>query len=325
MPCELIFLNGHHLYECIEKYIELWKNDFGADYAPFKEWFEKYNYVCATLVDRIVPGFPRKDIDAIREQISYRDDLVVQAEAFHLWVIEKAKNMTVEQLKAEFPADKAGLQVIITDNEQPYHERKVTLLNGPHTVLSPVAYLSGIDIVRDACNDPVVGKYIHLVQFDELMQTLNLPMDELKKFAEDVLGRFNNPFVDHQVTSIMLNSFPKYETRDLPGVKIYLERKGELPKGLVFGLAAIITYYKGGKRASDGAEITPNDDPKIIEKLTELWATGDTQKVAEGVLAFDYVWKEDLNKTVPGLTELVKKDLDLIQEKGMLEAVKTIL
>ncbi len=325
MPCELIFLNGHHLYECIEKYIELWKNDFGADYAPFKEWFEKYNYVCATLVDRIVPGFPRKDIDAIREQISYRDDLVVQAEAFHLWVIEKAKNMTVEQLKAEFPADKAGLQVIITDNEQPYHERKVTLLNGPHTVLSPVAYLSGIDIVRDACNDPVVGKYIHLVQFDELMQTLNLPMDELKKFAEDVLGRFNNPFVDHQVTSIMLNSFPKYETRDLPGVKIYLERKGELPKGLVFGLAAIITYYKGGKRTSDGAEITPNDDPKIIEKLTELWATGDTQKVAEGVLAFDYVWKEDLNKTVPGLTELVKKDLDLIQEKGMLEAVKTIL
>ncbi len=324
MPCELIFLNGHHLYECIEQYIELWKNDFGADYAAFKEWFEKYNYVCATLVDRIVPGFPRKDIDAIREQISYRDDLVVQAEAFHLWVIEKAKNMTVEQLKAEFPSDKAGLQVIITDNEQPYHERKVTLLNGPHTVLSPVAYLSGINIVRDACNDPVVGKYIHLVQFDELMQTLNLPMDELQKFAEDVLGRFNNPFVDHQVTSIMLNSFPKYETRDLPGVKVYLQRKGQLPKGLVFGLAAIITYYKGGKRA-DGAEIVPNDDPKIIEKLTELWATGDTQKVAEGVLAFDYVWKEDLNKTVPGLTELVKKDLDLIQEKGMLEAVKTIL
>lgn len=149
-------------------------------------------------------------------------------------------------------------------------------------------------------------------------------MDELQKFASDVLERFENPFVDHQVTSIMLNSFPKYETRDLPGVKIYLERKGELPQGLVFGLAAIITYYKGGKRA-DGAEIKPQDDQKIIDKLTELWATGDTQKVAEGVLAFDYIWKEDLNKTVPGLTELVKKDLDLIQEKGMLEAVKTIL
>lgn len=156
------------------------------------------------------------------------------------------------------------------------------------------------------------------------MQTLDLPLDELRQFASDVLECFENPFVDHQVTSIMLNSFPKYETRDLPGVKIYLQRKGELPKGLVFGLAAIITYYKGGKR-DDGTPIVPNDDPKIMDKLTKLWNTGDTQKVAEGVLAFDYVWKEDLNKTVPGMTELVKNYLDLIAEKGMLEAVKTIL
>ncbi|MCI6619204.1 MAG: tagaturonate reductase, partial [Prevotella sp.] len=92
---------------------------------------------------------------------------------------------------------------------------------------------------------------------------------------------------------------------------------------LVFGLAAIITYYKGGKR-EDGTEIVPNDDPKIMDHLKTLWATGDTQKVAEGVLAYDYVWHENLN-LIPGLTDLVKKDLDLIQSKGMLEAVKTIL
>ena len=112
--------------------------------------------------------------------------------------------------------------------------------------MSPVAFLSGVNIVRDACNHEVIGKYIHKVQFEELMQTLDLPMDELEKFAGDVLERFDNPYVDHQVTSIMLNSFPKFQARDLPGVKTFLERKGELPKGLVFGLAAIITYYKGG-------------------------------------------------------------------------------
>ena len=323
MPCELIFLNGHHLKECIYQYIELWKDDFGKDYEGFKSWFTNCCYVCATLVDRIVPGFPRKDIKAIQEQICYEDNLVVQGEAFHLWVIEKPENMSIDQLKAEFPAEKAGLHVLIAESEKPYHERKVTLLNGPHTVLSPVAFLSGINIVRDACNDSVVGKYIHKVQFDELMQTLNLPMDELQQFAADVLERFNNPYVDHQVTSIMLNSFPKYETRDLPGLKVYLERKGELPQGLVFGLAAIITYYKGGKRA-DGAEIVPNDAPEIMQLLTDLWATGDTQKVAEGVLAAEMIWHEDLNK-IPGLTALVKADLDKIQSLGMLEAVKTIL
>ena len=327
MPCELIFLNGHHLKECIYQYIELWKEDLGADYEGFKEWFTKYNYVCATLVDRIVPGFPRKDIAAIQEKVGYNDNLVVQAEIFHLWVIEKPENMSIEQLREEFPAEKAGLHVLIAESEKPYHERKVTLLNGPHTVLSPVAYLSGINIVRDACNDPVIGQYIHKVQFEELMETLNLPMDELRQFASDVLERFNNPYVDHQVTSIMLNSFPKFETRDLPGLKTYLERKGELPKGLVLGLAAIITYYKGGTRA-DGAPIQPNDAQEIMDLLSQLWATGDLRKVAEGVLgATDIIWKEskqDLN-TIPGLTDMVEGFLRDIQEKGMVETVKSIL
>lgn len=327
MPCELIFLNGHHLKECIYQYIELWKEDLGADYEGFKEWFTKYNYVCATLVDRIVPGFPRKDIAAIQEKVGYNDNLVVQAEIFHLWVIEKPENMTIDQLREEFPAEKAGLHVLIAESEKPYHERKVTLLNGPHTVLSPVAYLSGINIVRDACNDPVIGQYIHKVQFEELMETLNLPMDELRQFASDVLERFNNPYVDHQVTSIMLNSFPKFETRDLPGLKTYLERKGELPKGLVLGLAAIITYYKGGTRA-DGAPIQPNDAQEIMDLLSQLWATGDLRKVAEGVLgATDIIWKEskqDLN-TIPGLTDMVEGFLRDIQDKGMVETVKSIL
>lgn len=327
MPCELIFLNGHHLKECIYQYIELWKEDLGADYAGFKEWFTKYNYVCATLVDRIVPGFPRKDIAAIQEKVGYADNLVVQAEIFHLWVIEKPENMSIDELRAEFPAEKAGLHVLIAESEKPYHERKVTLLNGPHTVLSPVAYLSGINIVRDACNDPVIGKYIHKVQFEELMETLNLPMDELRQFASDVLERFNNPYVDHQVTSIMLNSFPKFETRDLPGLKTYLERKGQLPKGLVLGLAAIITYYKGGTRA-DGAPIQPNDAQEIMDLLAQLWATGDTRKVAEGVLgATDIIWKEskqNLNE-IPGLTDMVEGFLNDIQSKGMVETVKSIL
>jgi tagaturonate reductase len=312
-PCELIFLNGHVLKDCINKYIELW--NLGAD---FKKWFDESCGVYATLVDRIVPGFPRKDIAEIQEKVGYRDNLVVQAENFHLWVIEAPK-----EVAKEFPADKAGLHVLFVPSEEPYHKRKVTLLNGPHTVLSPVAFLSGVNIVRDACQHEVISKYIHKVQFEELMQTLDLPMDELEKFAGDVLERFDNPFVDHQVTSIMLNSFPKFQARDLPGVKTYLERKGELPKGLVFGLAAIITYYKGGKRA-DGVEIVPNDDEKIMGLLKELWATGDTQKVTDGVLSAEFIWQEDLNK-IKGLNQMVKQFLDLIQEKGMLEAVKTIL
>lgn len=308
-PCELIFLNGHKLKEVIGQYIELWQLG-----DAFKAWFENACAVYATLVDRIVPGFPRKDINHIKEQLQYDDNLVVQGEAFHLWVIEAP-----ESVAQEFPADKAGLNVLFVPSEAPYHARKVTLLNGPHTVLAPVAWLSGIDIVRDACKHPVVGRFVHRVMYDELMPTLDLPEDELRRFADDVLERFTNPFVDHQVTSIMLNAFSKYATRDLPGLKIYLERFGRLPEGLVLGLSAIITYYRGGTRP-DGAPIQPNDAPEVMALLERLWQRPALREVAEGVLAADNIWGEDLNR-IPGLTDKLEEYLSLIDKEGMLAAV----
>ena len=312
LPCELIFLNGKELKKCIYQYIELWNLGDG-----FKNWFEQACGVYCTLVDRIVPGYPKDTIDQIHERIGFKDNLVVKGEIFHLWVIEAP-----ESVAAEFPADKAGLNVLFVPSEAPYHERKVTLLNGPHTVLSPVGYLSGLDTVRECVEDPEVGKFVHTVMYEELLETLNLPKPELEAYAASVVERFVNPFVKHFVTSIMLNSFPKYKTRDLPGVKTYLERKGELPKGLVLGLAAIITYYKGGKRGD--VEIVPNDDAAIIELLKNLWATGDVRKVAEGVLAAEFIWGENLNE-VPGLTDLVTTDLEIIQNEGMRAAVKTVI
>ena len=307
MPCELIFQNGHHLVD-------------------FLQWFEQACFVCTTLVDRIVPGFPRKDIESIRQKIGYADQMVVQAESFHLWVIETAPNLPLEELAHEFPADKAGLHVVFTHDESPYHERKVTLLNGPHTVLSPVAFLAGLNIVRDACQHEVIGSFIHRVMYEELLPTLNMPEDELRHFADDVMERFCNPFVDHQLTSIMLNSFPKFQTRDLPGLKTYLERKGSLPKGIVLGLAAICVYYRGGQRA-DGTIIQPNDDPRIMQLLTDLWQTGDPHHVAKGVLAAqELIWHEhgDLN-AIPGLTNLLAQDIQSILDYGMMTTVENIL
>lgn len=309
MPCELIFQNGHVLKKTIEQYIDLW--NLGDE---FRTWFETACRVYATLVDRIVPGFPKKEIDEIQRKLQYQDRMVVQGEAFHLWVIEAP-----EELEQEFPAGKAGLNVLFVPSEAPYHARKVTLLNGPHTVLAPVAFLSGIDIVRDACQHPVVGAYVRRVMFDELMETLDLPKPELMQFAEDVLERFNNPFVDHQVTSIMLNSFSKFATRDLPGLKVYLQRKGRLPEGIVMGLAAILIYYKGGVRA-DGVAYSPNDLPEIISFMQELWAAGDIRKLAEQVLAADWIWHENLNE-IPQLTDRLVYYLQTIRQDGMLSVV----
>jgi tagaturonate reductase len=311
-PCELIFHNGKMLKKCIHKYIELW--NLGTD---FLNWFDNACGVYSTLVDRIVPGYPKDTINEILAKIQVEDKLVDKGEIFHLWVIEAP-----ESVAAEFPADQAGLNVLFVPSEKPYHDRKVTMLNGPHTVLAPIGYLSGLDTVAECVGHEVIGPFINQVMFGELMETLDLPQAELEKFGKDVLDRFRNPFVKHYVTSIMLNSFPKFKTRDLPGLKIYLERKGTLPKGIVLGLAAICTYYKGGKRGND--DIVVNDDQQIKDLLTGLWATESTAKVAEGVLGAEFIWGENLNN-VPGLTLALTENLESIRNNGMLATVQNIL
>jgi tagaturonate reductase len=121
----------------------------------------------------------------------------------------------------------------------------------------------------------------------------------------------------------MLNSFPKFQTRDLPGLKTYLQRRGTLPRGIVLGLAAICVYYRGGQR-TDGTPIQPNDDPSILQLLTNLWATGNIRKVAEGVLAAqDHIWKEHGNlNTIPGLTDLLTESINSILCNGMMNTVE---
>jgi len=311
-PCELIFHNGTELKRCIHQYIEHWELGY-----EFKNWFDTACGVYSTLVDRIVPGYPGETIDEIQKRIQFEDRLVVKAEIFHLLVIEAPKSVA-----KEFPADQAGLNVLFVSDEKPYHDRKVTLLNGPHTVLAPVGYLAGLNIVKECLRDDVISKFVYMVMYKELIATLDLPQKELKKFANDVVERFNNPFVHHFLTSIMLNSFPKFKTRDLPGLKKYLERKGELPSGLVLGLAAIITYYKGGKRGN--TDIVPNDDKAIVDLLRILWTTRNFDTIAQCVLAADFIWGENLNY-IPGLTDKLSFYLRLIHEFGMKEAVRTIV
>lgn len=310
-PCELIYRNGDELKKCILQYIDLW-----ALPEAFRNWFLEACGVYCTLVDRIVPGYPGDTVEELTRRIGMEDSLLVKSELFHLWAIEAP-----ERVKEEFPASRAGLNVLFVSDETPYHERKVTLLNGPHTALAPVGYLSGLDTVRECVEDPLIGRFVRKVMYEELMPGLNLPGEESGKFASDVLERFANPYIRHLLTGIMLNSFSKYRTRDLPGLKEYFRINGHLPEGLVFALAAICTYYRGGLRGED--VIIPDDDPKILARLKELWAVGDVRKVAEGVLAERYIWGGDLNE-IPGLTDMLASRLDLIGSCGMRAAVEKI-
>ena len=167
----------------------------------FMNWIREENLFCSTLVDRIVTGYPRSEADSINEENGYVDNLIDTGEIFGFWVIEGPKS-----LKEELPFEKAGLPVLITDDHKPYKQRKVRILNGAHTSFVLGAYLAGQDIVCDCMNDEVICGFMNKTIYDEIIPTLTLPKEELEEFAASVTERFKNPFIDHALLSISLNS-----------------------------------------------------------------------------------------------------------------------
>ncbi|BBK76530.1 MULTISPECIES: tagaturonate reductase [Clostridium] len=316
IPCELIDRNGEKLKEIVLKYAEIW--NLGDEFIT---WINTANTFFCSLVDRIVPGYPRDTIEEVRAELGYDDNLVDVGEVFHLWVIEGP-----QCLKEELPIEKAGLNVKVVDDMTPYRTRKVRILNGPHTAMVPVAYLYGLETVGETVDHEIMGQYVRELIFDEIVPTLDLPHDELVQFGNDIIERFQNPYVKHYLMSIALNSMSKYKTRDLPSLTEYLKRKGELPRKLVFSLAALIEFYKG-KRGNEDIKLA--DDEHILELYKNLWSECDGSEsglktLVTKVLAYDRNWGMDLNE-IEGLTQAVTDNLILIEKAGMKEAVKSVL
>lgn len=316
IPCELIDRNGDKLKEVTLKFAKLWNLE-----EEFITWINEANTFCSTLVDRIVPGYPRDTIREITEELGYEDNLVNVGEYFHLFIIEGPT-----WIENEFPVSKAGLNIKFVEAMAPYRTRKVRILNGAHTSLVPVSYLYGLDTVADSVNHEVIGKFIKDTIYEEIIPTLDLPEEELKYYAEVVLERFMNPFVKHYLMSISLNSMSKFETRDLPSLLQYVKVKGKLPKRLVFSLAALIEFYKG-KRGEENINLA--DDDHVLELYKEQWSNCDgsdeaLKELVTSVLAYERVWKMDLNE-VQGLTDTVTHYLISIEKLGIKEALKEVL
>ena len=314
IPCELIDNNGDELKRCLNELAKINKMD-----EKFIEWMNTANHFTSTLVDRIVPGYPKNEIEEIKKETGYIDNNVVKGEIFHLWVLKKEPH-----IQKVLPADSTGLNVIFADDIKPYKQRKVKILNGSHTAMVPVAYLCGIDTVGEAVNDPVIGKFVRDFVFDEVNPTIALPQDQMIAFANSVIERYQNPFIRHELMSIALNSTTKFKTRLLPTLTDYVKIKGALPQHLLFAYSALVVFHRG-KRGE--ADIALNDDPAYLAKWKELWANfnGDYNKLAHDALAWKEAWDMDMNTIHPEITATVAKYLKAICEKGMRAAVEELV
>ncbi len=318
IPCELIEKNGATLKRIVLRLAAEWGYEKG-----FTDWLENANYFLNTLVDRIVTGHPRNEIAALTEETGYRDNLFDTAEYFHLWVIEGDK-----KLRDELPFDKAGLNVIWTDDMTPYRTRKVRILNGAHTMTVLAAYLYGLNTVKECTGNDVIMKFMKKGIFNEIIPTLDLPENELFSFADSVLERFANPFVEHFLLSISLNSVSKFRVRVLPSLLQYFEQNKKLPEILSFSLAALIQFYKGNEIEDNTLIGTRNgniykiqDDMDCLAYFLKVWkkCNGSLESfmaLTKSVLSQESFWGLDLS-TIPGLVNVVSGYLHDIHHDGM--------
>lgn len=295
IPCELIEDNAFALKEIILKYAQLWHLD-----SNFVQWIEHSNYFHNTLVDRIVPGYPKDDAETYKDQLDYEDQMMVVSEVFLLFVIQDLAN-----LKERIPFDRIDEQILVVDDIQPYRLRKVRILNGGHTLMLAPAILSGKETVKESIDDPFLGKFLSETIFNEVNPTLGLDENELKDFAEEVFDRFRNPFIKHYQASIALYFVSKFKVRILPSLLKYVEINQKLPLNLTFSLASLIRFYQG----KFGEKFLPlNDEETIVNRFKEIWANEDYGKVAEFALSETAFWDTDLTK-VNGLKSAVAKAL----------------
>jgi len=308
LSCELIDHNGQELQRCVEEYMKLWALE-----PEFALWVAKENVFCSTLVDRIVTGGAKGEAPALWEKFGYEDQLIDTGEVFAAWVIEGP-----QWIKDEFPFEKAGLPIQVVDDVTPYKQRKVRILNGAHTSMVLGAYLAGKNIVRDCMQDPAIRAFLEKTMFEEIIPTLDLPKAELEGFAASVIDRFDNPYIDHQLLDIALNSASKWKARVMPSLVEYVKRTGKLPKRLTFSLAAFTAFYHKGER--DGVAYPVRDDQWVLDFFA-AHKGDDCKALAKAVVNDEKLWDGALT-AINGLEEAVAAALERIEAVGMYEAMK---
>jgi len=317
LPVELIDDNGTQLKGCVERFSDLWKLD-----PEFLKWLDEGCVFCNTLVDRIVTGYPKDEDESLWNELGYRDELIVTGEPFALWVIESSKDIS-----NEFPLKKVGLPVIFTDNQKPYKQRKVRILNGAHTSFALASYLSGNDFVLGSMNDPIIYNFMYKTIYDEVIPTLSLPKTELIAFADSVIERFKNPYIHHSLLSISLNSVSKWKARCMPSFLEYIYIYGKIPMHLTFSISALAAFYTGdeirecvliGHRGDGEYKII---DEEIVLKFFAENSNKSASTLMKLFLSDKGFFGQDLT-AIPGVLELSAQYLEDIRKLGMRAAIE---
>lgn len=300
MPTELIDNNADKLKECVDAYIKLWNLP-----REFKLWNDTENYYCNTLVDRIVSGYPKdKDTEKrMHDLVGWEDKLLTIGEPFGLWAVEKKG-----EIEKYIKEGKHNIEVVLADDINYYKKRKVRILNGSHTGIVAMGLILGKETVYDCMQDGKIAAFMENLLEKEIIPFVSSDVTATREFANSVKSRFLNPFLNHQLISIALNSISKFKARDLVSFKDYYDKNGEIPKLLTLSLSYLLALYSRVEKKENGYFALLGEKTYEIrdeKEYLEFFAHGGS---ATDFLKKKAVWGEDLTQ-YKGLADAVEKNI----------------
>ncbi|WP_411349689.1 tagaturonate reductase [Paenibacillus sp. WLX2291] len=321
LPCELVENNGDLLKTYVLRYARAF--GFGDDFC---EWVEQHQLFLNNLVDRIVTGMPEPgEYARLTNSWGYEDQFLTSAEPYYIWVIQGDSSFD-----RRLPLVRSGLHVKWVPDLAPYRQRKVHILNGAHTLMMPVGLLYGKSTVRQLMEDEQLGNWVKQSIADEVIPSLGLPPEELQRYADETFERFYNPYLEHRLLGIAMNSLSKWQARLLPVLKAYTAKQQQLPQQLVRSLSALLLLYKvepveQGEQlcfrslTMDGQPLEIRDNTEWLQRLYSHWQQSGTSAGQDGqvdyeravlqILSDTTIWQEDLTQ-IPGLAEQVTFNLN---------------
>ena len=316
IPTELIEANGTKLRDIVQALAGRWETE-----PAFMAWLDAVRF-CNTLVDRIVPGAPSEQYAAeLRELLPYDDGMITIAEPYRLFAIEGDAAL---RARLRFPDADEG--VIVAESITPYRLRKVRLLNGAHTSFVSLAILAGCRTVREAVEHPALGTFLRAVLLDEIVPSLDVPGAE--GFAREVLGRFGNPYLQHQLWDITLQGTTKFRVRVVPSIVDHVRRTGSVPRALALGFAGFLAFQQGALQEARrrAGEAVPADS--AAESIQARWREIDSSPASlagfvRSVCSDIELWGVDLS-AIAGFVDVVTDDLATIREHGAVAAIDAL-
>ena len=228
--------------------------------AALAQWIETTISFPNSMVDRITPATTPSDREWLLAEHRIKDRWPVVTEPFRQWVVEDA-----------FAGDRPPLEeldVIVTDDVEPYELAKLRLLNAGHSAIAYLAALAGIEHVHEAMEEPSLRAYLRALLENEAKPML-APVDgiQLDVYIETLIERFSNPQIRDQIARLCLDGSAKLPKFLLPTIRAQLAAGGPIGLGAL-ALAGWCQYLNGSTLSGHPIELAP--DPLLAEAVR--WA-----------------------------------------------------